>query len=254
MLTIYQNENVNAVAIELDIYKFKNEIDTLKKEFEENISKLKMKENYGLINYSLFTIQRKSQSVFTAEGKYDINHFVDQNDFNKISNKIDICFKSWYDFHNAIGGSINYVIDLLQKADPLWYAADALGNNLSHLNIDSIPELQVALQGGVLVCTLLGQLQNLKEYNSYSKAFVIQIFGKLTNIAESKDIILIMNSLEEAQRALNNVTSKWNNFISLKISKSKVNRVYDTVKTIYEIAYEKLMEYNRDIMWGTTCY
>ncbi|MBU4690357.1 hypothetical protein KQ874_01470 [Mycoplasma sp. ES3157-GEN-MYC] len=115
MLTIYQNENVNAVSTELDIYKFKNEIDTLKKEFEENIS-------------------------------------------------------------------------------------------------------------------------------------------KLTNIAQSKNIILIKNSLEEAQRALNNVTSQWYNFLSLIISKSKVNSVDNTVKSIYEIAYEKLMEYNRDVMWGTTCY
>lgn len=139
----------------------------------------------------------------------------------------------------------------------LWEKAGTVGELLGFVKESGrtgIPQLDGVIDIGYAVLTLIGEIKVEKRKWEYSKQFVINIFDQLVKIVQSKDITIIKKSFEIAKNALDDMKSKWNNFLSLDISRSKVNFTLELINDIYDRAQIEYDNYNREAFWGDGWY
>ncbi|WP_040539592.1 hypothetical protein [Mycoplasmopsis bovigenitalium] len=139
----------------------------------------------------------------------------------------------------------------------LWEKAGTVGELLGLVKESGrtgLPQLDGVIDVGYAVLTLVGEIKVEKRKWEYSKQFVINIFDQLVKIVQSKDITIIKKSFEIAKNALDAMKSKWNNFLSLAISRSKVNYTLELINDIYDRAQIEYDNYNREAFWGDGWY
>lgn len=139
----------------------------------------------------------------------------------------------------------------------LWEKAGTVGELLGFVKESGrtgLPQLDGVIDIGYAVLTLIGEIKVEKRKWEYSKQFVINIFDQLVKIVKSKDITIIKKSFEIAKNALDAIKSRWNNLLSLAISRSKVNCTLKLINDIYDRTQIEYDNYIRETFWGNGWY
>ncbi|MCE6061385.1 hypothetical protein J8A71_00450 [Mycoplasmopsis agalactiae] len=221
------------------------------KEFNEKISSLIDKKTYA----GGHKIRSLSYDTNTSEDS-ELSKYISDSDWSAIENKLWWKIETFYKFHSGVVNAIYKVKEILKDLDPVLELAQLGGDLLSTISeaFDGFPQLSAAVKGLSSVGSLLGLLRQTDLQFDYSKDFVFTIFGKLVRIYKTRNIEKIHKALQIAKKSLDGIKSEWNNWFSLIVAKSKVDRSIDFLNGYIKIAEQRKADENRVYEWGRSWY